>query len=118
VLAQRNLDFHARIGIVAQHLGNRPIGFENLLGCSMISTITTCPDRLDLRFFVDRHQNILGNALVFRHHENHAVLDQHAADTRVLARSVTSTIPPSGRPLRSIPVTRTKARSPCSTLPI
>ena len=116
VLAQRDLDLHAGIGVVAEHLhdARRPAARAST-GCTTISTVTTCPG-LRAAGLVRRDQEVAGDALVLRHDEEDAVLARAAARrARCCARSSTSTILPSGRPRRSMPAMRATTRSPCST---
>ena len=78
-LAQRNLDLHARIGIVAKHFGNPPDRLRVLRG------LRDDFDRghlagLGLARVGGRNQDVLHDAPVLRHEEQHAVLLVQAAD--------------------------------------
>ena len=107
MLAQRDLDFHAWIGIVAEHLDDLADRLRKLARLLDDLDHHHLPGlRLVLGLLLGRHQNILGNTLVLRHHEHHAMLDEDAADHLV--------VDPLGHldnatfraPLRSMPVTR------------
>ena len=81
MLAQRDLDFHAWIGIVAEHLDDLADRLRKLARLLDDLDHHHLPGlRLVLGLLLGRHQNILGNTLVLRHHEHHAMLDEDAAD--------------------------------------
>ncbi len=78
VLAQRDLDLHAGVGIVAEHLDD---------ASDRLGVLGRLLDQLDgdhlpgLRLLAARRdQDVLRQAPVFRHHDHHAMLVQHAAD--------------------------------------
>ena len=78
MLAQRNLDLHARVGIVPQHLDHPTDRLGELGG--LLDEF----DRHHLprcRLFAARsHQDVLRQTLVFGHHQQHAMLVQHTPD--------------------------------------
>ena len=85
MLAQRNLDFHPRISVIAQHFGNpanRLREFARLLNDRHHDDLPGF--RLDLRLLFRWHKNILRQAPVLRHHKDHTVFDEDATnDTRI-----------------------------------
>ena len=74
MLTQRNLDLHARIGIISKYLDD---------ASDWLSMPAWLLDDFDhdhlpvpgLEFLIRRNQNILADPLVFRHHDNNAMFD-------------------------------------------
>ncbi len=81
VLAQRNFDLHAGVGVIAEHFDDTA-DWLGKLGRLLddLDHHHLAGLRLELGLFLGRHQDILRDALVLRHDENHAMLDEDAAD--------------------------------------
>ena len=112
-LAHRDLDLHARIGVVAEHLGD---------AADRLRVLARLRDEIDghhlpglgLARLRRRHQDVVRDAPVFGHEEQHAVLGVQAADDAAVARArALRRLRRSARPRWSRPPTRTAARSPC-----
>ncbi len=78
MLPERDLDFHARIGVIAQHLDHARHRFGILRRlCDQLHSDDLARFGASIKAGFD--QDVLVDALVFRHHEQHAVLDEQAA---------------------------------------
>ena len=83
MLAQRDLDLHAGIGIVAQHLDDAAYRLRMFVGLLQDLQHHHLPGRGPAGF-AGCDQNVLGDAAVLRHHEVDAVLFIQAADHAVI----------------------------------
>ena len=83
-LAQRDLDLHARIGVVAEHLGDAPDGLRVLRRLRHQLHGDDLPG-LRLARLGRRHQDVVRDAPVLRHEEEHAVLGVQAPDDAAVA---------------------------------
>ena len=81
MLAQGNLDFHSRVGIIAQHFDDTPDRLRVLARLLDDFHHHHLPGlRLQLALLVRRHQDIVRQTAVLRHHDHHPVLDEHPTD--------------------------------------
>ncbi|TXT23687.1 MAG: hypothetical protein FD134_2004 [Gallionellaceae bacterium] len=73
MLAQRDLDFHAGVGVVAEHLHHAPDGLRVFARLLQDFQHHHLP-RFGGAAFAGRNQYVLADAAVLRHHELDAVL--------------------------------------------
>ena len=80
MLAQRDLDLHPRIGVVAEDLDHLADGLGVPGGLLDDLDHHHLPGHRLLGLDARRQQDLLGDPTVFGHHQGHTVLDEHAAD--------------------------------------
>src|SRR4051812_511567 len=79
MLAQRDLDFHARVGIVAQNFDYAGDGLRMTCGLRDDLGNDDLPGLRRVRI-ARRHEKLLADAPVLRHHEEDALLVAQTAD--------------------------------------
>ena len=81
MLPERDLDLHAGVGVVAEHLGDAADRLRHLARLLDDVDHHHLPGlRLDPALALGRHEDVLGDALVLGDDEDDAVLDKDAAD--------------------------------------
>jgi hypothetical protein len=115
VLAQRDLDLHAGIGIVAEDLDHAPDGL-GVLGGLLDDLGDHDLALLRAAQALGRDEDVLVDALVLGDEEGDAVLDEEPPDDLGVGALEHLDDRALERPLRSTPVTRARTTSPCSAL--